>query len=914
METEASKELVRLTPYQSMNLLHEEILRKSVEKNHIFPTSINLNINELPEAIKRSLKSYNFIENEQSQTKIVPCQFIYVVDPYDISSYAFPFGFRFQDLSSKDVQELDTVCDKQAAWRLFFDITPKLVLLDEHKDELIRIRHRLLRDTNISTTNIVVLRSLVNKLAESHIDNKTLEKELIENRLSWLVAASRGELGNGIDRFINVIEKLILPFELTQDYFIPDFVPESEKQHHVDTICRIFDETTVSDWAYYKTEDRKLKAGEKYSDDRIGNLYSDYAVLDRLSIINNKLTNLASDLGCHYIFLYLSSDLKSKSLANEIQNRCATILGNKFNFMRNISQVWTQLLMTYTPVPVKEKSIMKHEDYLTSLNNLFILHNSVINRERVIFSESKNLVKPDDNSLIIQRISILRQQIDWSGLLKNIYSDQAEIVKELKSLVDKTEIVSLKRALTKLYKQLLSQDLESVLEVFNRALRKFNVEVSLMQKILSTLRLNQYPTILAKGYVVGVYHHLPTLLAEVINGSTYDKLIRRLIEIIINPLVDGSYKAQLNEFAKDVLSVLTKSHDEFYNLSTSSDISLTIKYYERQSFLHLFSLIMPFKQYQNDKSNLPYKGIAENQKDIDFDIYDDVIKSDIDSLTTLLNNSNLTSENSHKIRTLILNLFYINIWSLRRNNFLEECYDSIEEMSTFISSNMIDDSIDIRVVQGQTLLNYSFLLQAMYEPELGGNNLTGVGPYILEEKQKYILRSYWNRAHNNSVELLNLFRSKPNFKFADSNAFEKGEFAAINTLIYIKVLGSELFSEQSTDLLLEARNLLDKSYKKDNLERKHSPEFLHTEARLEYLEAGVLANSTSEHLLIEADKKIQFAQSAIDQCVTMQSKLFGQISDPDYDELQELIYKRKIAIRDMIKEFKGRMPNDPTPL
>jgi hypothetical protein len=246
--------------------------------------------------------------------------FLYVIDPYDIISYCYPLGFRMQ-YANMEGSELDKISDRLTAWDNFFCQHPCMLLLDEHRPELARLRNRLVLELQKQRQEFEEFEKLVqtiyaigdgSQLSEDLINQ--LRIDIFRNRLPWLVAAATGELHNGPQRFTNIINKLVYNYDQFSENIAEPLIRKEDRLLHAEKIAEVFRDTKASGEALKKFQNKidllKKKKAET-GEHRQKNLWADYQVTDRIIHINEGLAALEDELSCRYIVLYLSSTCRS---------------------------------------------------------------------------------------------------------------------------------------------------------------------------------------------------------------------------------------------------------------------------------------------------------------------------------------------------------------------------------------------------------------------------------------------------------------------------------------------------------------------------------------------------------------------------------------------------------------------------
>jgi len=204
----------------------------------------------------------------------------------------------------------------------------------------------------------------------------------------------------------------------------------------------------------------------------------------------------------------------------------------------------------------------------------------------------------------------------------------------------------------------------------------------------------------------------------------------------------------------------------------------------------------------------------------------------------------------------------------------------LDDCDTLLTSVLDDKHFkdDIRFIHGRALLSYSRLNSKFEDERIDLMHLS---------KADRGLQIFFKKTELDVKNALSAFENYTGDEF-NSSFFDKAHSAILNTFIYIEVLLYGML--QNVSKLKNARNFLDNKMVDFETERRTHPEYLHTEATLEYFE-GVQALKENNTAL--AANKFRFAKKAIVECIDIYSKLFPKNNvDPDYLYLQIEIDKK----------------------
>jgi hypothetical protein len=842
-----------MTPEQVLSLIQEKIALSYKD----FTNSVDAK-NKL-ETIAGSL-----IELDLDDYR-VPVHAIYIIDPFDIIGFCFPFGFDMH--KAVKGSELDLQSDSLTAWDDFFRSSSKIVLMDEHRPELSRLRNRLVRDMQSSIEGFEEFENLVVKVytqsEQKEIPEKEVSKlkdEILYKRISWLVAAATGEIHKGPDRFSAILKKLVINNDQFDESMVAPWLEASKKEEHIDFIKEVFLETPAGENAFKEyinmidiLESRQVDVDQKRRD----NLLGDYKVVDRLLKINKKLAEAQDKLGCRYVFFYLSSDNKSEFIRNDINDRCPPVLGEPLNLVRNVAQLYLNYLFSFEQINLPGHNPRSLDSLEAILQNYVLAHNTIKSR----------LHLPDGP--ISKRIAELRERVEWSGHIKNIYASSGKFESAFDQLIKRATFEPLKQALEELIVKLRDGNVKDSIEQLEKEIRNFSIEVTVLQKIVSILDKNPTPDISSLGYIVGINHHLPTLFEMAEPDSIYQSLMESTVALILSPNDNGNFSKNLKSIASDLKTTLLSDGLPDIQPGQNNKVSgLDIKHYQRQCLLHLFALLLPAENIrkqlnQNDDTQAKHYNLDSE--------LDELLSYDINSLKLHIRKSEKAKKHeiASTFKIILHNLLYIRVWALRRNGKLDECDILLEELEADQET-----AGDIRFIHGRALLSYSRMLR-----NLEDNYNYTVGFFDADEGIKRQLK----KTRNDVEKALNAFSSYEGEKF-NRVYLDKADSALLNTLIYVEVLAFAMMNDVAR--LKRARSLVNEGKRQFNKERKSHPEYLHTEANLEYMEA--LNYQKTESGMVKA--KIGHAKDAIDNCLKIYQTLFPQKeADTDYIKLKVAI-------------------------
>jgi hypothetical protein len=827
-------------------------------------------LSEKPESIIKK-PFVNSLTQLEVITRPYPVHILYAIDPYDVVTYCYPLGFSMQN--RPEGSELDKLSDKLMAWDKFFEKRATIFLLDEHRSEMARLRNRMLMVLEQQIEEYEEFEKVVQNIYLNN-DNTVLNAEqtaslsieIWEKRLPWLAAAGTGELHNSAKRFSNILQKLTYRIDQISKKAVAPFVQEDDLDLHVETIKEVFSNTPASTEAFKNFRRRidHLKDRAVDIDDRRQeNLLVDYEVIDRILRINETFEILETKLKCRYVVLYLSSDQKSPSLARELDARCPKFYTRPFNLVRNISQYWLADLMS-TDIDGAVQNLKKEEEDQEKLILNLATAYHIISENRASTSEEMSA-----------RVDVLRNRLEWHGLIKNMVSYPAQLKATFVDLETKSTFEPLKRAFNELVQKLNSTTGKQGLLTFEKEIRNVNIEITLLQKIVAVLNTDPTPDISSLGYVVGINHHLPTLFAKTVPVSKYEDMIDKTVDFILSPSKVHQFSGALKNLSKELRAILLQ--DDVPDIPLGSELETgerEMQFYERQMMLYLFSLLLPGEKLRKTVAD----GIREDTKAYFLDNeLNDFLSVDIDTISKKITKYKQEGKSGAAENLAVArgNLLYVWLWSLRRNNRLEESDKLIDRIKN--NDWHLGKDPDIRLKHGKALLSYSRLVERLEQekPDKWGF-------YAADN----LLKKLWKAAQRDAEDAFGAYEGFQNTDFPEV-FLAKARSAMLNTLIYIYVVGYAINKESSR--LATARKMLEENKADFQEDRRHNPEYIHTEANLEYFEAH-------HHQAMDQDRarsKLEHAEKAINKCIDINAQFFPhKAKDPDY-----------IGLRDSIQRF-----------
>jgi len=360
------------------------------------PISLNPNISLLQHISSREIEDL-IIEHKLTSEK--GFKFHYFIDNFDIGKYSFPFGlFPSLEFDKRNEQPVEVITDEQIAYYHLINNEKKLLLFDEHKDEI----NQFIRKIKILE---LYGHQTINALNEfiSYFDKKKNEvmnfeefKDVMElfstNNVSLLISIALGALYDGKKKLSDLINNKLLT----------DIEDLNKEIHNTKIIERC--KTTELSEKFFDRLISQLKYGRKRNDsiNRVSARYNKCKVYERLLCINNHTKK-----NKHLYFILSSSKTSIKRIPEIAQSMGYSIMIDDNNFIpvRSVSQIYVKLLLS------------DNANYKNILNSL---------KELVKFKEDSNdrHVNDEVNSFIAdffsQKVSSLRENFENASLLLNI--------------------------------------------------------------------------------------------------------------------------------------------------------------------------------------------------------------------------------------------------------------------------------------------------------------------------------------------------------------------------------------------------------------------------------------------------------------------------------------------------------------
>ena len=780
----------------------------------------------------------------------------YVIDPYDIFNFTFPYGLEFDKEERKS--DLDRIGEEMIAYRyLFHNYNP--ILLNEYKPEFFRSRDKIYeRFSNEMGGNLID--QLTVDFNEENEENKDDILKQLENSASFLLSSALLT-----ETFINSFWKIYNNKLQINDFKLKthsEKIEESIKKSDESIILNIFLKVIRTEWSgkayqnWVKIKDdegyyKKIKEQGKNIRDDLRTTYTDYVAIDRVFEINRHLQAVPETQ--KYIFLYFSSASKSKLifsmedtinhlpqiLCNKISN-----IGKRYNVLRSVRHSFLLFLFqdedrqnTIFKLKTLKEIADEKEDNEQLLSSIRIKNNEMFEAYEKRLSEIRQIKR---DSLETESIEL---QIKNHEKYRNAISDL--IYKLKKSKNDLTELINM-------YKKLLDDAKKTFSNVSVLQTIKFSYSIhsslnNLLEKLLENKELTPHK---GADLIRGNYQHLPILLFFNQPESNYRaknsfNIIRNLLYEVIGFVVKSPKgKSEANE-------VFFKNVESLYNESEKNDTE-RLDSWDDYAHILIKAFVFLILDFDNEEKNdlEAYKFVS--------DIFESDLKpSHLADDEKLTDTYQVIKSKESIFKRLKNDYYYFLIWVTRRNKSFDE--------SLKLANEAIEaDKDDPRFYHGKCL--------TLYNKFFGEYNDTIIIKFLDEQVFQELVES--------AKTAIEKYSNQPRYKNSKYEILIKGSIVALqNTLLYC--LSSFHFSVFENTIVTDFLNTEFADYSLEKLrnnylvpikrfvgeqgqDSKEYPEFAHTEAVLELCEAIDFSKSKNYK---EAKRKIEKASDAISRAI-----------------------------------------------
>lgn len=480
----------------------------------------------------------------------------YIIDPYDISNYCYPFGLSSKiDIDSfrKRMTDEDKIDEFIAFDILFQDKNNIFYILDEHLDELynfqIAVKNQALLGLRIIDTNSI----LINKFLENKSIYETLDfiNRIEESNLSLILSIAMGYLREGFKKIERIIkeEKRIITDESS--------ISESKEISELVKIISDTNPSGISDEISYFGNMIAEKIGKDEYDieRRKYNFKNDSDVVDRVISINKELINVKNKNLCFFIsstslaFRWFQLPKIEKNSLSEtfekinrlIKDSLPFLNGYKINPHRTSSQLFLSL-------------ILDEENKENKIENLKRF------RDSIAINFKHNI---DDNNWDLRdefwekRIQKFRERSENFALLSQ-FSKYKETIKEAKKLKTLQNYKILHNIFNKILES--GKGLDNIYELRDQNWRIYNYEKVFIESyhlglknlnnlVKSGLKIEDIVLKLIKAgddKIAGRYHILPVVFN--LRNSKSQKILKLYIELIFTTKIQKCNKDFFTNF------------------------------------------------------------------------------------------------------------------------------------------------------------------------------------------------------------------------------------------------------------------------------------------------------------------------------------------------------------------------------
>lgn len=832
--------LIELTPGQVEELVWEEIIRQpellyyANDADHPDLKNYPLLRNFIKQELRIQLEKIDgwawsglnkFVKELQNT------QILYATDIYDISEYCFPFGIPGDIRSTPPAGGIDYLIDRQLAWQHLF--SDDIILFDQYKPELRYLKRSAGR--KFPAEAVAEYQKLTPLLQQSQEEKSQAVNDLEQN-LKLYLGTFFGFAQSGMDRLRNLLSDCLIVDEdmfSEKSYRYPDVLVEELMRNQPGVLA----------YELYQERGQTFKGDSEMIAHRRANLYTDCAVLDRLININKGLENL-SGVQQRFIVLFVSST----QLFDDYFTKHPTYryslpkgpLGRPIELLRNVQQLYARILVEQSR-PVEKP--------LERLNDFLFIRQIVQTREQAKVSVTANQeeanypASKDSKSLVSfrQQTQDLRKAYEGYARLTDYDRYEQRFKEEFKQFKVFLDGAGLSQLVDEVSQAVSSYELENDIKASQTRLNGFVIGYNFQEQLEASLsRLDQATPFISTSphdYIGGTDHHLPTLLT--VRQPASQSVLDSLIQVIFKPDFVRAKKEPINELDQhqrdELRRQLAKMQLRFSTPPIAkSDPNALTDFFDDNIVKYLLFLILPPIYPDQDRERIMQWSL----------------RSDIRQLTELVLPS-IPEESAQRSKETLQNLRYIEIWVLRRLGYFGKSLELVE------IANQTDQEFfgghDPRFYHGASLATYCLYCQKKEETQQSDLQL-------LQDAIKSSEKAYDH--FEKSAQSADVYEQK-------GQIVKKTFLALVNSLIYLKtVLFGHTYKQNSANtnqlLIDELRKKLDDELKsglnKAGASVDQYPEYMHTEAHLEFWEATLACEQENYELAL---KKTNMARQTL---------------------------------------------------
>ncbi len=477
----------------------------------------------------------------EEELKLKGYKFNYIVDPYDLQKYCYPFGIT-QNSIDKDVfrtelSDSDKLDEHIVFDILFQDLDKFLYILDQHIDELydfqITVRDSALFGLKLIDTNKILLDKF-NKVI-NFSESLNFFNNIEESELSLIVSIAIGYVRNGLKKLekINKEEKRLI--------YDNTITSKGKLQKELVDLIRKTEPNGLSDdlMDHFRKIAQLQQKNELRQQNKIIHFQNDADVIDRIVSINSELIENKTKQLCLFLsstdssFSFFQYPIKDNNriseqyfhIYNHIKDMLKPINSKIFNPHRTSSQMFLSFILD-------EKNKKNKISFLQEFRDSIAINFDI---------KRQNLKENFKDSIWIKRLKRFREKSENYGVLSQFMKYKETIVQAKENQTVKS-YKSLHNTFVKLLKK--ESELNEFMKLRNENFRVFIYENSFKNSLdigfkklkkslhdTSTEDINPFNK--GKDKIQGKYHALPLLFF--LKEKDVEEVLKYYIEFVLNP-------------------------------------------------------------------------------------------------------------------------------------------------------------------------------------------------------------------------------------------------------------------------------------------------------------------------------------------------------------------------------------------
>lgn len=359
----------------------------------------------------------------------------YLIDPYDVNRYCFPYGVNLGDFNTKK-GNIHLLADAQIAYDYLFKRASKPILLDEYSKEIKGFHNAVkqMYKQRIPTLSQDLVKFIEKVIKEAKISGTKNTFELVKNNLSIIASISIGLSNDNIEKYNSLFRSKFLLLENQLDTEINGY--DDDELFH--KILLEFDKI-ISDRerkGYYTDVNEYSSSEERSVYKAKENAYNDALVILRTLQLNKE--NIKK--GKKQLYFYVSSAYWTSIVMKKLSGLLPVLDGFEYSVHRTAAQVFANLIFedenldqsTYSLGLLKSLIITQENNRLLDVSGISSVEKKIVSKFDSQIEERRNNL---ENYGILLKHSSLEKEMRIAVERIEKHPTQSESLSLMKSLI-----------------------------------------------------------------------------------------------------------------------------------------------------------------------------------------------------------------------------------------------------------------------------------------------------------------------------------------------------------------------------------------------------------------------------------------------------------------------------------------------